>query len=259
MNARGLLDQLMQQAQGLMAGQNGQHAPGSTQDSNRTAPHASATTGNPLAGALSSLGGMSSAGGLSSLLGGFGGGALSGGALGLLLGNKQFRKVGANVAMAGGVAALGVVAYRAFENWQRQQGQHQAPAPQTLDRVSPQEAESHSFAVLTALIAAAKSDGHIGDDERQLIMGELSKLSTDASDRRWLEAELARPLDVLAVAREAKSPEIAAEMYLASLLMVNEESPLERDYLNALSTAMKLDAGLKAELENQAKTVQVPA
>ncbi|MCY1466449.1 hypothetical protein D9M71_847620 [compost metagenome] len=50
-------------------------------------------------------------------------------------------------------------------------------------------------------------------------------------------------------------------MYLASLLMVDEENFMERAYLNELSRQLSLDAGLKAELENQAKNAlqQVPA
>src|SRR3546814_12177013 len=43
--------------------------------------------------------------GVSSALGGFGGGALTGGVLGLLLGNKKLRKMGGGVVAYGGAAA----------------------------------------------------------------------------------------------------------------------------------------------------------
>lgn len=196
-------------------------------------------------------GGQGAAGGLGSLLSGFGGGALSGGAVGLLLGNKRLRKSGGKIVMYGGMAALGVLAYKAYGNWQRQQGQTNAPEPQTMDRLPPAQAEQHSAAVLSAMIAAAKADGHIGDDERQALEGELTKLSDTPADRQWLQAELSRPLDPATVARLAETPEMAAEMYIASLLVVDEESYMERAYLDELARQLKIEPSLKAQLEAQ--------
>ncbi|HYG44923.1 MAG TPA: tellurite resistance TerB family protein, partial [Bordetella sp.] len=189
-----------------------------------------------------------------SFLAGLGGGALGAGALGLLMGSKKARKIGGKVAMYGGMAALGALAYRAYGDWQRNQAaQASAPAPQTLDRLPPAQAEQHSSAILTAMIGAAKADGHIGNEERHLLETELGKLSADATDRRWLEAELARPLDPAAIATAAQTPEMAAEMYLASLLMVDEESYMERAYLDELARQLKLAPDLKAQLEAQVK------
>lgn len=280
MSARQLLDQLLQSGQSLV-----KEATGHLQGSNGGQP-ARTQDGGAAGGALGGLGnllgsGSKSGGGLGSLLSGFGGGALSGSALTMLLSNKKMRKMGGSIAMMGGMAALGAVAYRAYSDWQRnQQGAagsvagagapvhgtatvepHAAaagqgaplslPEPQTLDRVTGAQAEEHSNAVLVAMIGASKADGHIGAEERQLLEGELNKLSTDPADRAWLEAELAKPLDPAAVAKSATTPEIAAEMYLASLLIVDDESYMERAYLDELARQMKLDPGLKATLEAQ--------
>ena len=74
--------------------------------------------------------------------------------------------------------------------------------------------------------------------------------------RAWVETELRRPVDAADVALEvatgATTPELAAEVYLASLLVVDETSPLERTYLDALANALRLHAGLKAQLEARA-------
>jgi uncharacterized membrane protein YebE (DUF533 family) len=157
--------------------------------------------------------------------------------------------------MYGGMAALGALAYRAYGDWQRNQaGGAQAAPPQTLDRLPAPEAEQHSNAVLTAMIGAAKADGHIGPEERGLLETELAKLSSDAQDRQWLETELSRPLDPASVAQSAKTPEMAAEMYLASLLVVDEESYMERAYLDELARQLKLEPGLKEKLEQHAKS-----
>ena len=103
------------------------------------------------------------------------------------------------------------------------------------------------------MIGAAKADGHIGPEERALLETEMGKLSSDAQDRRWLEAELARPLDPAAIAQSAKTPEMAAEMYLASLLVVDEESYMERAYLDELARRLQLQPGLKEQLEQHAR------
>lgn len=196
-------------------------------------------------------GGQGGKGGLS---GDFGKGALAGGALGLLLGNRKARKMGGKVAMYGGLAAVGALAYKAYGDWKKQQGGADAAVtPRTVDALPPPEAESHSQAILKALIAAAKADGHVDDREREVIEGEFNRLDADPEVRQWLQAELQKPLDPAEVARAAATPEMASEMYLASLLAVDEQNFMERAYLDELARQLKLDDSLKARLEQQMK------
>lgn len=226
MITRGLLDQLLKSGQELLGKQAGKGA-----------------------GGKPSLG----AGGLGGLLSGAGGGALGGTALGLLLGNKSARKYGGKVLTYGGLAALGVIAYKAYGNWQANQAQGQQREPQTLDRLPPAQAEQHCQAVLRALVAAAKSDGHIDERERELIEGEFTRLDSDRELQHWLHAELNKPLDPAEVARAAQTPEMAAEMYLASVMMVDQENFMERAYLDELARQLRLDPALRQELETQVR------
>jgi uncharacterized membrane protein YebE (DUF533 family) len=188
----------------------------------------------------------------------FGAGAAAGGALGLLLGSKRGRKFGGKALKYGSVAALGLLAYKAYGNWQAQQQQQQPPSappaaqPRTVDLLPAPQVEQHSLAMLQSMIAAAKADGHLDERERSLVEAELSRMSADADTRRWFEDELRKPLDPAAVARAAGSPEMAAEMYLASLLVADETSFMERAYLDELARRLRLPEGLKVELERQA-------
>lgn len=191
---------------------------------------------------------------VSSLMSGFGGGALSGGALALLLGSKKGRSLGGKVITYGGLAALGLLAYKAYGNWQQQnKGTVDQHEPQTVDRLPAPEAERHSNAILKALIGAAKADGHIDQQERELIDSEIAKLTSDFSLQRWFEQELAKALDPADIASAATTQEMAAEMYLASLLVINEQNYMEGAYLQELARQLKLPAELKAELDFQAK------
>ncbi|PNA02823.1 MULTISPECIES: tellurite resistance TerB family protein [unclassified Pseudomonas] len=222
MNTRGLLDQLLKTGQSLLQNQQGK--------------------------GVSDKG----SGNLGSLLSGAGGGALAAGAMGLLLGSKKARKYGGKALTYGGLAALGVLAYKAYGNWQARQGASDQQ-PQTLDRLPPAQVEQHSQAVLRALVAAAKSDGHIDDRERALIEGEFTRLDSDRELQHWLHAELNKPLDPAEVARAAQTPEMAAEMYLASVMMVDQENFMERAYLDELARQLRLDPALRLELENQVR------
>lgn len=192
------------------------------------------------------------AGAKGGLGGDFGKGALTGGVLGLLLGNRRARKMGGKLAVYGGLAAVGALAYKAYGDWQRQQsGAGAAVVP--ADALPPPQSESHSQAILKALIAASKADGHVDERERQVIEGEFSRLDAAPEVRQWLQAELQKPLDPAEVARAATSPEMASEMYLASLIAADEQNFMERAYLDELARQLELDEGLKARLEQQVK------
>ena len=180
----------------------------------------------------------------------FGKGAITGGALGLLLGkNKSTRKL----ATYGGLAAIGVMAYKAYGDYKTQQGNAQAAPPQTVDRLPPPQAALHSEAILRALVGAAKADGHIDERERGVIEGEFARLNPGSEVQQWLHAELAKPLDPAEVARAATTPEIASEMYLASLMAVDEQNFMERAYLDELARQLKLDEALRQRLQNELK------
>ncbi|MGP3789178.1 tellurite resistance TerB family protein [Pseudomonas sp. B392_1p] len=237
MNTRGLLDQLLRSGQDLLQKQGSKN-----------------TTGKPVAtGGLGGMLGGAGGGNLGSLLSGAGGGAVAAGAMGLLLGNKKARKFGGKALTYGGLAALGVIAYKAYGNWQAQQGSAPQGEPQTLDRLPPAQVELHSQAILKALVAAAKADGHVDEREKALIEGEFVKLDNDQELQQWLHAELNKPLDPADVARAASTPEMAAEMYIASVMLVDEEHFMERAYLDELAKQLRLDPALKTELENQVR------
>lgn len=184
----------------------------------------------------------------------FAGGALSGGALALLMGNKKFRKMGTKVATYGGAAALGALALKAYQDWQSKPAQAEqgtveptvAPAPAYLPEP---ELEERSRTILIAMIAAAKADGHLSKDEQALLDQEFAKLSAAPSEQQWLQEQLNQPADPVAIATLVKSPEEGAEVYLASVLISGADTFMERAYLDELARQLKLEEGYKQHLE----------
>jgi len=188
-------------------------------------------------------------------------GAAVGGVLGLLLGSKSGRRMGGKALKAGSVVALGALAWKAYGDWQRQNAAGAAPAAAPaaappaaagFAALPAPQVEVHSRAMLKALIAAAKSDGHLDDAERGQVEAALQRLQADAETRTWVDAEVRRPVDPADVAAAATSPELAAEIYLTSLLVVDDTTVMERAYLDELARQLKLAPGLKAELEARA-------
>lgn len=218
--------------------------------------------------------GSSPSGGLGDLLGGLlGGGSAAdptqerqggpgglGDVLGGLLGGGapqtgQAGRDGSGGLNLGSLATLGMLAYQAYSAWQRQQGQAPHQEPQTVNRLMGAPAEAHSTAILRAMIAAAKADGRMDAAEQQLVQAELAKLTDDSELQAWLDQEVRSPLDPARVAESASSPELAAEMYLASVLLVGSEQSGERPYLDALAQHLRLDAELREQLEAQVRAV----
>ena len=189
----------------------------------------------------------------------YGTGAAVGGVLGLLLGSKRGRKMGGSALKYASVAALGVVAVKAYNNWKAEQAPAnkssdpiQAPSQSTPLLTAPMT-ELGSQAMLKAMIAAAKSDGHLDDREQDLIYAELDRQQASTQDRQWMQDEIRRPLDPAEIAAAATSPELAAQMYLASLLVADDTTYMERAYLDELARQLKLAPDQKQSLEIQAK------
>jgi len=214
------------------------------------------------------------AGGLGNALGnnigGIGGGAVAGGLVALLLGSKHTRKMAGTALQLGGMAVVGALAYKAYQNWQSgktvtQSTVESAPAgllPPPADTpfapAQPAEQQSLSRHLLRAMIAAAKSDGHIDAKEQAAIFSEMDKLPLSADDKAFVMDELRKPLDVDAVAGGARTQEEAASIYTASLLAIDVDNPSERAYLGLLAARLKLDDALVKHLHATVEGATTP-
>lgn len=186
------------------------------------------------------------------MLSNLGKGALAGGVLAALLGTRGGRKLTGTAAALGGIGLLGKTAYDAFQSWTADQGAGTEPGAAPVGELTGNAAERRSEALLKAMIAAAKADGHIDPTERDSIKNAVRQLGLDKEVQSMMEAELERPLSATDVAAAAESPEAAAEMYLASLFVIDTQDSAERAYLNDLAAALQLDPALTSQLEAEA-------
>ncbi len=101
--------------------------------------------------------------------------------------------------------------------------------------------------LIRAMIAASNADHDIDDEERGRILTALEELGDD--DRDFLLAELETPLDLAALTAQVSTKEMAREVYLASLMAIDVDTPAEIRYLARLAERMGLDDHAVAELE----------
>ncbi len=181
-----------------------------------------------------------------------GAGAVGGGLIGLLMGSKKTRKMGKKVAGIGGAAALGALAFKVYGDWQKKQPDNSVTSTPT--DITPQLTEDqHSTLILKAMIAAAKADGHVDEQEQQKIQQAVESMGAGDSVNQLVTNELNKPLDPSELARNAATPEQAAEIYLASLLVADEQNFMEKAYLKELASQLGLADDLVAQLEQQVK------
>lgn len=180
-------------------------------------------------------------------------GAIAGGLLGVLLTSGGRRLLGTGLKV-GGMAAIGGLAYKAYEDWKRDQGATALPAPEGTDFLpaDAERADEMATHILQAMIAAAKADGHVTPEERARIEGQLSNLGLEGEAAALIAAELDAPLDVGRIAGLAASEAEAAQIYAASLLAVDPEGAAEKGYLAMLAARLNLDPALVDRLHVQA-------
>ncbi|MEH0083303.1 tellurite resistance TerB family protein [Vibrio antiquarius] len=178
-----------------------------------------------------------------------GAGAVGGGLIGMLMGSKKSKKmtkkIGSGALKVGGAAALGALAYKVYNDWQAKQ------SGQGVHETFDPDDSKHSVLILKAMIGAAKADGHVDEEEMERIEQALADMGADEHVRQLVQQELNKPLDPAEIANQATSPQQASEIYLASLIVADEQNFMEKAYLQELAKQLQLSPEVTQQLEVQ--------
>lgn len=156
---------------------------------------------------------------------------------------------------AGALAAVGGLAYKAWQNHQQSQsGQSFPPAREDafIPPAKSGEEEELGKTLVRAMISAAKADGRVDAEEKEAIFAKLKTMQLSSDEKAWVFDELSSPLDINAVVSRADTPEHASEIYAASLVAISADTAAEQAYLEALAIKLELDPALVAEIHRQA-------
>jgi uncharacterized membrane protein YebE (DUF533 family) len=122
----------------------------------------------------------------------------------------------------------------------------QAPAP-SVPAVDPQTA----MLLISAMIAAAKADGAVDQQEMRGILDRLEQAGAEPDDRAFVMTEISKPLDLDGLVARVSDPALAPDVYAASLMAIEVDTPQEEAYLKSLAEKLALDADTVAQLHQQ--------
>jgi uncharacterized membrane protein YebE (DUF533 family) len=149
----------------------------------------------------------------------------------------------------GALALLGSIALQALRSIQQKSQPHELDSGAKLAaglRAPENAQEAEHVASITdltvrAMINAAKADGRIDEDEMQKVVGELQEVGISAAEREYLLAEVRKPANTDEIVRAVPNQQVAAQVYAASLLAIEADTPAERTYLQGLARDLRLD------------------
>ena len=101
-----------------------------------------------------------------------------------------------------------------------------------------------------ATVNAAKADGQIDEDEVRRIVGKLQEIGVDPGAQRYAMTELQKPMQTEEWMAAAQGrPDLGAQMYGASLLAIEVDTPAEKKYLERLAAGLGLDAKVTQHIQ----------
>jgi len=189
--------------------------------------------------------------------------AVLGGLGALVFGTSTGRSVAGSAAKLGGLALIGGLAYKAYQNYQAGKPllnaaqQEVLPAPAGTGFEPQAATEATALVFIRAMIAAAAADGHIDAEEQSAILGGLKEAGLDQEAHEWLAKEMAKPASIDALVEAAESPELAAQIYTAARIAINPDNAAEKDFLAGLAGSLGLDAELVANIDAAASAAKV--
>jgi len=188
----------------------------------------------------------------------------------VLLGTGAGRQITGSAIKLGGLAAIGGLAYKAYQNYTNGQSPEASaekqpellpPPADTAFHPSqmPQGEAEFALVLIRAMIAAAKADGHIDDEERKRIGDKLALSGIGSEAEQFLNDELAKPANMDELVAAAKTDAQKVELYTASRLAITSDTRAERGYLDLLAGRLNLPDTLVDHIEATVEqVVQTP-
>jgi len=160
---------------------------------------------------------------------------LAGGAVAGALMSKKGRKHAGTLLKAGGLAAVGGLAWQAYRGYQQSRSSSLEASP-----ARPPADDSRGLLLVRAMIAAAMADGHIDAAEQSRIFKRLAELDLREHEKSLVLDELRHPARMEELVRQCTDAAIGLEVYAASLLAIDESCPAGRVYLEDLAEQLAL-------------------
>ena len=183
-----------------------------------------------------------------------GGDNLAAGGIGALLGALMggSRSTTMNSLGGGMMGLLGMMAYKALKNSMggSSSSSSSGASTQTYTPPTPMQQASEADIILLAMIDAAKADGQVDADEFNKIMNSLKSSGVGQDGVNYVLQKLQGPMETAKIVNAVKGrPDLAAQVYSASLMAIEVDTDAERNYLSKLASAMGLNSQVIQNIE----------
>ena len=215
------------------------------------------TASSPAASSRMSNAGSSLQGLLESLMGAgqsmkqrVGGDNLAAGGIGALLGALMGGSNSTTMNSLGGsmMGLLGMMAYKALSG--SMSGSSGVTSQPQYTPPTPKQQNSDAEIILTAMIDAAKADGQVDSDELNRIMGTMKSSGIGQEGMNYVIGKLQGPMETAKIVAAVNGrPDLAAQVYSASLMAIDVDTEAEKVYLDKLAKAMGLSPAVVRNIE----------
>ncbi|MBR9985180.1 MAG: tellurite resistance TerB family protein [Desulfosarcina sp.] len=95
--------------------------------------------------------------------------------------------------------------------------------------------------LIRAMIAAANADGVIDQAERNNILQRLQAVDLSPEEHTFIVQELLSPAELKTIVGSVNRPELARQVYTVSLMAIQVDTEIERQYMSTLASRLGLD------------------
>lgn len=193
-----------------------------------------------------------------------GGDNLAAGGIGALLGALMGGSKSTTMNSLGGgmMGLLGMMAYKALSGTMSgKAGATSQPSAQEYSQPSqsyareytqpsPQQQNIDAEIIITAMIDAAKADGQVDPAELSRIMDTMKSSGIGQDGINYVIQKLQGPMETAKILSAVNGrPDLAAQVYSASLMAIDVDTDAERQYLATLADAMGLSPAVVRNIE----------
>ncbi|MEM0909921.1 MAG: tellurite resistance TerB family protein [Pseudomonadota bacterium] len=204
--------------------------------------------------------GLSKSGAMHGFLGGVAGGSVTN----MLVGKKS-KKMGKSAVKIGALAAVGGLAWKAYQNYsskqsaqtfgnasnQRFQYQPAQLTEQSFEQVVDSKNESGQMLIMRAMICAAYADGHIDHSERERIFAQVDQMALSVEEKATLFDELRNPLNVEQLVQYVPDAQTGLEVYAASASAIDLNQSVSQTFLDDLAMQLCIPTELKTQIHQE--------
>lgn len=169
-----------------------------------------------------------------------------GGLVGAFLCKGSLRGAASGALIGGGLQLL-----NQYRNRIKQEAQAKTSGPSFDVAGAHSNPDEREARIIRAIVYAAKSDGHIDEQEKQKIDRQVQQLQLGTAAENLVRTAMDEPLDAQRIEQGVQNPDEALEVFVLSCSVLDVDNSMQRYYLTSLAEALNIPADVSEDLINK--------